>query len=230
MTAKQGEPDPRAVRDAGAALSAEAARFASFGWMRGTSGNVSLVLSRDPLRLAVTVSARDKGELTGADVVVVDAKGSAVPIDGAARPASAPAVPPAPAAPPAPSAPSAPSAEAALHAHIASVTGAGAVVHVHTVAAVAAGWHWPSGVELEGIEMLKGIGVPAEGVRVTIPVIPNSQDMRILGERFERARRPQVPAAIVASHGLYAWGSDLEQARHHTEIVEWLLELALAAV
>lgn len=215
MTAKQGEPDPRAVRDAGAVLSAEAARFASFGWMRGTSGNVSLVLSRDPLRLAVTVSARDKGELTGADVVVVDVKGSAVPIDGAARPASAP---------------SAPSAEAALHAHIASVTGAGAVVHVHTVAAVAAGWHWPSGVELEGIEMLKGIGVPAEGVRVTIPVIPNSQDMRILGERFERARRPQVPAAIVASHGLYAWGSDLEQARHHTEIVEWLLELALAAV
>jgi len=218
VTAKQGEPDARAVRDAGAALSAEAARFASFGWMRGTSGNVSLVLSRDPLRLAVTVSARDKGELTGADVVVVGAKVSAVPIDGAARPASAPSVPPAP------------SAEAALHAHIASVTGAGAVVHVHTVAAVAAGWHWPSGVELEGIEMLKGIGVPAEGVRVTIPVIPNSQDMRILGERFERARRPQVPAAIVASHGLYAWGSDLEQARHHTEIVEWLLELALAAV
>jgi len=196
------------VRAAGEALAAAAARFASFGWMRGTSGNVSLVLCSDPLRLAVTVSGRDKGGLTGADVVVVDAAGRAVTTSTADG--------------------QRPSAEAALHARIASVTGAGAVVHVHTVAAVAAGRRWPSGVELEGLEMLKGIGVPAEGVRVTIPVIPNSQDMRVLGDRLDKARHPAVPAAIVASHGLYAWGADLQRAGHHTEIVEWLLEFALA--
>ena len=195
----------RAVSAAGDALAAAAARFASLGWMRGTSGNVSLVLSSDPLRLAVTASGRDKGELTAADVVVVDADGRAVAAGGQR-----------------------PSAEAALHARIASLTGAGAVVHVHTVAAVAAGRHWPSGVELEGLEMLKGIGVAAEGVRITIPVIPNSQDMRVLGDRLERARHPAAPAAIVANHGLYAWGPDLQRARHHTEIVEWLLEFALA--
>jgi len=68
----------RAVSAAGDALAAAAARFASLGWMRGTSGNVSLVLSSDPLRLAVTASGRDKGELTAADVVVVDADGRAV--------------------------------------------------------------------------------------------------------------------------------------------------------
>ncbi|MEU1021050.1 class II aldolase/adducin family protein, partial [Streptomyces sp. NPDC005904] len=68
----------RDLEEAGAVLAAEAARFASFGWMRGTSGNLSLVLSRDPLRLAVTASGRDKGELTPSDVVVTDGEGAAV--------------------------------------------------------------------------------------------------------------------------------------------------------
>jgi methylthioribulose-1-phosphate dehydratase len=101
-------------------------------------------------------------------------------------------------------------------------------MHVHTVAAVAAGQRWPAGVELEGLEMLKGIGLPAEGLAVRVPVVPNSQDMDLLSGRIEQSRDPQVPAVIVAGHGLYAWGSDIRQARHHTEVVEWLLELALA--
>src|SRR3954466_15649810 len=107
--------DPRApgtLRDAGEALAAEAAYFASFGWMRGTSGNLSLVVSRDPLRLAVTASGLDKGSLTANDIVVVDETGKAISTDdGQPRP----------------------SAEAALHARVARLTGAGAVVHVHTV-------------------------------------------------------------------------------------------------
>jgi methylthioribulose-1-phosphate dehydratase len=189
----------------GAALAAEAARFASFGWMRGTSGNLSMVVSRDPLRLAVTASGRDKGALTPADIVVVDAAGRAVG-----------------------DAPARPSAESALHARVAGVTGAGAVVHVHTVAAVVAGRRWPHGVELSDLEMLKGIGVAAAGERVQVPVIGNSQDMTELGDRFAAAREPRVPAVVVADHGLYAWGGDLLQARHHTEVVQWLLEVAIA--
>jgi methylthioribulose-1-phosphate dehydratase len=118
----------RALEACGVLLAAEAARFASFGWMRGTSGNLSAVLSREPLCLAVTASGLDKGQLGEADIVAVDADGHRVPGSGAAgRAAAAP-----------------PSAEAAVHARIAAVTGAGAVVHVHTVAAVAAGpqaWH-----------------------------------------------------------------------------------------
>lgn len=208
-----GDVSEAAVRAAGATLAAEAARFAAFGWMRGTSGNLSQVLSRDPLRLAVTASGVDKGELTAADVVVVDAAGRAVQVQARAEDTGATARP---------------SAEAALHARIAQLTGAGAVVHVHTVAAVAAGGRWPRGVELEGVEMLKGIGVSADGDRVTVPVIANSQDMTVLGDRLEQAREPRVPAVVVAGHGLYAWGSGPMEARHHTEVVQWLLELRLA--
>ncbi|MFJ1667704.1 class II aldolase/adducin family protein [Streptomyces bottropensis] len=32
---------------------------------------------------------------------------------------------------------------------------------------------------------------------------------------------------VVAGHGLYVWGATPRQARHHTEVVEWLLELEL---
>ncbi|MGW3664575.1 methylthioribulose 1-phosphate dehydratase [Streptomyces sp. NPDC005141] len=188
--------------EAGAVLAAESARFASFGWMRGTSGNLSVVLSRNPLRLAVTASGHDKGELTPADVVLVDGEGAPV---GAGRP----------------------SAEAELHARVAALTGSGAVVHVHTVASVAMGYRQPGGIVFKDLEMLKGVGQPAHDVEVTLPVIRNSQDMKVLGDRLEAARDPRMPAVVVAGHGLYAWGADPRQARHHTEVVEWLLELEL---
>lgn len=197
------------VRAAGKILAAEAARFAALGWMRGTSGNLSVVLTRVPLRLAVTSSGLDKGELSDSEVVVVDEAGQAVGnerSEGTRRP----------------------SAEAALHARIAAATGAGAIVHVHTITSVVAGRRWPGGVAVENLEMLKGIGIPAEGTRVIVPVIANSQDMRDLGDRFEQVRQPDVPAVVIASHGLYAWGADLFAARHHTEVIEWLLEYALA--
>ncbi len=205
--------------DAGAALAAESARFASFGWMRGTSGNLSVVLTRDPLLLADTASGRDKESLTPDDIVVVDAAGRPVST-GRAAPASGRT----PAARPV----AAQSAEAALHARIVGLTGAGAVVHVHTVASVVAGRRWPQGVELADLEMLKGIGLPATGEPVTLPVVPNSQDMAELGDWLQAAWNSRMPAAVVAGHGLYAWGHELLQARHHTEVVQWLLEVMIA--
>lgn len=186
-------------------LALESARFASFGWMRGTSGNLSIVLARDPLRLAVSASGKDKGELTAADVVVVDADGQRVE----------------------PDAPK-PSAEARFHARIAELTGAGAVVHVHHLNSVVAAERSPGGVTVEGLEMLKGIGRAADGDPVTIPVIENSQDMRELGDRFAKQYETTTPAVLIARHGLYAWGRDVLQARHHTEIVAWVLDYLIA--
>jgi 2,3-diketo-5-methylthio-1-phosphopentane phosphatase/methylthioribulose-1-phosphate dehydratase len=196
-----GELSGPSVREAGRQLAAESARYAGMGWMRGTSGNLSLTLQRFPLRLAVTASGLDKGELTDEDVVVVDASGSAVS-DGAA------------------------SAEAGLHARIAAVAGAGAVVHVHALAPVLAADRWPDGVPLRDLEMLKGFGRAADDV-VRIPVVANDQDMRVLGDAFEQGFRADTPALIVAGHGIYVWGEDLRQARHRLECLEWLLRFAL---
>lgn len=202
MTKRATDLDTR-LAEAGAVLATEAARFASLGWMRGTSGNLSMVTSRDPLHLTVTASGMDKGELTAADVVLVDGAGNAV---SSGRP----------------------SAEAALHARVARLTGAGAVVHVHTIASVAVAERCPEGIIFRGLEMLKGIGRPTHAEEVILPVIANSQDMTILGDRLEAARNTRMPAVLVAGHGLYVWGADPRQARHHTEVVEWMLELELA--
>jgi methylthioribulose-1-phosphate dehydratase len=205
-------PAPEVVRAAGAALAAEATRFSGYGWMRGTSGNLSLVVQRDPLVLAVTASGLEKSELTDRDVVLVDGSGRAIdPAD--ARP---------------------PSAESGLHAHIAARTGANAVFHVHAVDAVIAGHRWPGGVDLRDMEMLKGIGHLAHETTVTIPVIPNDQDMTVEAAHFDEVYRPatadtpEVPALIVASHGMYAWGADVAAARRHLEITEWLLRFTVA--
>jgi methylthioribulose-1-phosphate dehydratase len=205
-----GTGSPGSLGEVGQMLAAEAARFASLGWMRGTSGNLSAVVSGDPLRLAVTASGLDKGALTAADITVVDSAGRPVP----GYPGSSRAVP---------------SAEAALHARAVQLTGAGAVVHVHTIAAVVAGRRWPAGVELTDLEMLKGIGLPAAGETVLLPVMANSQDMTELGCRLERVWNPRVPGVLVADHGLYAWGPSLLNARHHTEILEWILEFMTVA-
>lgn len=196
MTPDLAEAD---LTEAGRALAAECARYTALGWMRGTSGNLSVVVGRDPLRLAVTVSGKDKGELTPDDVVVVDAEGNT---DDPVR---------------------VPSAEAGLHGRIAAVSGAGAVVHVHALAPVLAAEHWPDGVELRDLEMLKGFGRRAHDDVVVVPVVPNDQDMKVLGDAFEEGFRPDVPALLVARHGVYVWGDDLYQARHRLECLEWLL-------
>jgi methylthioribulose-1-phosphate dehydratase len=196
----------RALRSGGR-LAAEAARFAGLGWMRATSGNLSEVVSAQPLRVAVTASGFDKGELAPEAVVVVDAEGRPTPVEGLA--------------------PLKPSDEAALHARIAAATGAGAVVHVHALAAVVAGRRWPGGVRLEGLEMLKALGRRAEDDEVVVPVVPNSQDMTELADRFDAAHDPRTPGVVVADHGLYVWGRDLVQARHRTEALEWLLSFSL---
>jgi methylthioribulose-1-phosphate dehydratase len=193
-----------AVEAAGRALAAEAARYAAMGWMRGTSGNLSVVVHDRPLRLAVTASGLDKGELTARDVVVVDEHGE--PLPGQDRP---------------------PSAEAGLHARIATVAGAGAVVHLHVLAAVLAAERWPTGIPLHDLEMLKGFGREAHRDVVVIPVVPNAQDMGDLGDAFEIGFRPDTPALVVARHGIYVWGADLYQVRHRMECLEWLLRFAV---
>src|SRR5258705_7242961 len=42
------------------------------GWLLGTSGNLSAVVDREPLSLAITPSGADKGELAAAQILLMD--------------------------------------------------------------------------------------------------------------------------------------------------------------
>lgn len=176
-------------------------RLYALGWMRGTSGNVSV---RDADGILVTASGIDKSAVESADAVRIDAGGAALP--GQERSASA---------------------EAPVHAALITEAGAGAAVHVHSLAAVEAAARWPEGVPLVDVEQLKGIGRGAHGDLAIVPVVANSQDMAELSARILAARDPGVPGVIVAEHGLYAWGSSLAEAIDRTESFDWLFEHAL---
>jgi methylthioribulose-1-phosphate dehydratase len=124
-------------------------RFYARGWVLGTSGNFSVVASREPLRLAITASGRDKRTLRPADIVIVDDAGQLAPVANAGASSVSNASS-------ASSAAGRPSAETLLHVVIAQRRRVGAILHTHSVwstilseAHAAAG-----GLAIEGYEML----------------------------------------------------------------------------
>ena len=48
-----------------------------------------------------------------------------------------------------------------------------------------------------------------------------------LSNRIARALNPKVPIVLVADHGMYVWGTSLEDAANRTECADWLLQHAL---
>lgn len=181
-------------------------RFDARNWVLGTSGNFSVVTSRDPLRLLMTRSGLAKGGLSAADFVEVDAAGAAFQ-PGSGRP----------------------SAEALLHVEIASARSAGAILHTHSIwSTLLSDWHAPKGgFGIAGYEMLKGLeGVSTHEHREWIPILENDQDMPRLAERVRQllADEPLVHAFLLRRHGLYTWGETVAQAARHVEIIEFLLE------
>lgn len=188
------------------ALAEVGRRFDARGWVLGTSGNLSQVVSRSPFRLAITRSAASKGQLVPADILLVDEHGRPAAGDGR------------------------PSAETPLHLTIAQTIGAGAVLHTHSVwstilsDAHAAG----GGLTLAGFEMLKGLeGVTTHEHREWVPILANDQDLTRLaaGVGALIAAHREAHGFLLRRHGLYTWGRDLAEATRHVEILEFLLEV-----
>ncbi len=183
-----------------------AAGFYRRGWMLGTSGNLSAVVSREPLRLAITRSGVDKGALTADQVLEVDAAGARVRGEGKA------------------------SDETSLHLEIVRKRGAGSVLHTHSVwSTILSDAHsGAGGFALEGYEMLKGLaGVKTHEHREWLPVLPNTQDYTVLVRDLVSTldRHPESHGLLLAGHGLYTWGMDATEARRHVEILEFLFEV-----
>jgi len=180
--------------------------FYARGWVLGTSGNFSAVISREPLRLAMTSTGLDKGALTPAQFLEIDSAASVVRGGGG------------------------PSAEALLHLAIVNGVGAGAVLHTHSVwSTVLSGSHaLHGGIALEGYEMLKGLeGVRTHKHREWLPILENSQDMVELGARVSQTLEadPGIHGFLLKEHGLYTWGVGLREAKRHVEILEFLMEV-----
>lgn len=201
-------------REAASRLADIGRRFYDRGWVMGTSGNFSAVVSRRPLKLAITSSAAHKGRLAASQFLQIDAQGSVMGphakhrSNGAARP----------------------SAETRLHLEIVDFRGAGAVLHTHSVwSTILSDRHAKAkGLAIEQFEMLKGLdGVVSHEHREWIPIVPNDQDMTRLARAARQALsdHPSAHAFLLERHGLYTWGASLDEAERHVEILEFLLEV-----
>jgi methylthioribulose-1-phosphate dehydratase len=187
-------------------LAAVARGFHARGWLLGTSGNLSAVVQREPLRLAMSPSGVDKGELKPEQLLSIDEDARVV--SGYSGK---------------------PSDETLLHLRIVKERGAGAVLHTHSVwNTILSDLHTAEGgVAIEGYEMLKGLqGVPTHEHSEWLPIVENSQDMQALAETVAQTLNKHKAAHgfLVRRHGLYTWGETLAQAKRHIEIFEFLLE------
>ena len=187
-------------------LTTIAKTFHGRGWLLGTSGNLSAVVQREPLRLAMSPSGVDKGELMPDQMLTIDENARIVNQDSGK-----------------------PSDESLLHIRIVKERGASAVLHTHSV------WNnilsdlyaFEGGVPISGYEMLKGLqGVRTHEHSEWLPIIDNSQNMPALADSIAQIlnEHPNAHGFLLRRHGLYSWGETLAQAKRHIEILEFLLE------
>ena len=181
-------------------------RFDTRGWVLGTSGNFSIVVDEEPVRLAITRSGTHKGELVANDILEVGdegvSTGSAVGV---------------------------PSAETRLHLEIVASRPVAAVMHTHSIWSTLLSDRLSArgGVEIKGYEMLKGLaGVTTHEHREWIPILDNDQDMARLAAKVGATLRdhPDCHGFLLRRHGLYTWGATVPEAVRHVEIIEFLLE------
>jgi methylthioribulose-1-phosphate dehydratase len=177
------------------------------GWILGTSGHFSTLISRNPLRICVTASDIDKSALDETNFLEID--DDAEILQGFGKP----------------------SAELLLHLGIyRHIPRARSILHTHSVWGMIVSDHYyaDGAIEVEGYELLKGLsGVTTHEHKERVPVIDNSQDHLALSHVLENVLldNPGIHGIFLRRHGLYTWGGSVADARRHVEIFEFLFEV-----
>jgi methylthioribulose-1-phosphate dehydratase len=188
------------------ALSRLCRLFGERQWCLATSGNFSMRAGAS--HCLITQSGRDKSKLVVGDLMICDLDGT--PADARLRA----------------------SAETALHTCLYRLDeDTAAVLHTHSVAATVMSRVAACEICFAGFEMQKAIsGVVSHDCTVTLPVFENTQEMPVLADILRRRAEGgglSAPAFLVRGHGLYAWGTSLDEAARHIEGFEFLLSSAM---
>jgi len=177
------------------------------GWVLGTSGNFSVLLARKPLRICITASGNEKGNLEETHFLELD--DDAEILEGFGRP----------------------SAETMLHLTIYRLLPkARSILHTHSVwGTILSDVCFQDGsIVIEGYEMLKGLsGVKTHTHKESVPIIENSQDYIALSHVIDTVIKENrgLHGIYLRRHGLYTWGENVAEAKRHVEIFEFLFEV-----
>ncbi len=174
------------------------------GWAPATSSNYSCKEAGTDA-IWISASGLDKGHFSVGDLIRIDAQGN---------PGNDPRKT---------------SAETLLHTLIYQMYPATrCILHTHSLLNnVVSKVHEAAGeVIFEGNELQKAIsGCKSHETPVSLPIFSNSQDMVELSARIHRrlSAADEVPGFLLAAHGLYAWGSTIQEAKRHIEAFEYLI-------
>ena len=198
--------DPARLAAAAAELIASTRELAALGWTPATSSNFSMRL--DTRSAAITVSGRDKGKLTPADIMPVDLDGHALGTDQR------------------------PSAETVLHTQLYKrLPEVGCVLHTHSLAQTLASKLYAGAghIRFEEYELIKAFrGQDTHEAVLDVPVLANNQHIPTLAAQVDcLLDAGEFWGYLIEGHGLYAWGRDMAEARRHLEAFEFLINCEL---
>lgn len=182
------------------------AELAKTGMTPATSSNFSARL--DEGHCLITASGKDKGKLVANDFIEVTMNGESV--DDTRKS----------------------SAETLLHTQIYQLRpDANAVLHTHSSAQTLMSMRFEKDgrIEFKGYELQKALrGVASHESAVYLPIVANSQDMHSLcASVLPFFERTEFWGYLIAGHGIYTWGRDIDEARRHLDAFEFLLNIEL---
>ena len=183
----------------------DAGRFIdSKGWVPATSGNFSARLPDGTI--AITVSGKHKGQLQLDDIMLIDADANS--LDGKK-----------------------PSAETVLHTSLYKrFPDIQSILHPHSLNATLISRIFKSEIVLENYELLKALcGIITHENRVVVPIFANDQNIPRLAELVEQYldKHTACYGYIIAGHGLYTWGSSVQETLRHLEALDFLFDCEL---
>ena len=122
-----------------------------------------------------------------------------------------------------------PSAEIQLHVQIyRRYEHIHAVLHPHSVNATLLSRLHSHCLVLQDYELLKAFaGIGSHECQVTVPVFANDQDISRLAaevEKYMNDSHEPIFGYLIAGHGFYTWGRDVEETLRHIEAFEFLFE------
>ena len=174
------------------------------GWVPATSGNFSVRLPDGTI--AITVSGKHKGQLEIADIMLIDADANS--LDGKK-----------------------PSAETLLHTSLYQrYSDVHAILHPHSLNATLISKVFTDKLVLKDYELLKALsGITTHECQVIVPIFANNQDIPQLVAEVDHYlnQNNACHAYIIAAHGLYTWGSTVQETLRHLEALDFLFDCEL---
>ena len=180
--------------------------LAARDWFPGTSGNLSIKVSDEPLQFLVTASGKDKRKRTEEDFLLVDGNGKAIEKTSLK-----------------------PSAETIVHQAIYSNTDAGCCLHVHTVDnnVISELFSSEGKVTFKGVELIKAFGLWGQNDQITVPIIENTSDLSLLAQDVMNVITKETKAVLMKNHGITVWGRNGFEAKKYLEAFEFLFSYEL---